>query len=457
MKGIVIDGGDDKGFVVNRDRDKLSQKIRLVRQHSQFLQNRVGEAPKPQQDLLLQAFEQLRVSLEELHVAEEELRQQNEELAYAHQEVELERQRYQELFDLAPDGYLVTNVEGKILEANQAAATLLNISKNFLIGKPVVNFIPEEDRRDFRSQLLRLGDIERIQEWEIRLQPRNARRIHASLSITTVHDRESKTIGWRWLVRDISDRKQAEEKLRLIQIQNLQLQEITRIKSQLLMVMSHELRTPMNSILGFSQLLLRRYYYMFPPELRDMVERIVNSGKHLLQLIEEILDFCKLETNSIELKAQEVDLVNLVTETTEELRSLAEQKNLALVLHLSIENPLIISDRNRLRQVLVNLLSNAIKFTETGGVIVEVQQINPDRVALMVKDTGIGIPESDLAYIFTEFWQVDKSTTRKYAGVGLGLAIADKLVRLMGGTISVESQLGEGSTFRVELPRSYEL
>jgi PAS domain S-box-containing protein len=442
---------------VNRERDKLGRKIRVVRQHSQFLQNFVGKSPESQEDLLLQAFEQLRTSLDELHVAEEELRQQNEQLVNIHQQVELERQRYQELFEFAPDGYLVTNVEGKILEANQAAATLLNISKNFLIGKPLVNFIPEEERRDFRSQLLKLGDMERIKEWELRLQPRKNQQFDASLSVVTIRDREGKSIGWRWLIRDISSRKQAEEKLRLIQIQNLQLQEITRIKSQLLMVISHELRTPMNSILGFSQLLLRRYYHVFAPELRDMIERIISSGKHLLRLIEEILDFCRLETNSIELKLQEFNLVNSVTEVTEEMRALAEQKNLALVLHTSIDNPTIVSDPTRLRQVLVNLLSNAIKFTETGGVIVEAEQIGEDRVALMIQDTGIGIPESDLAYIFTEFWQVDLSTTRKHPGVGLGLAISDKLIRLMHGTISVQSKLGEGSIFRVELPRNYEL
>lgn len=184
-----------------------------------------------------------------------------------------------------------------------------------------------------------------------------------------------------------------------------------------------------------------------------MVERIIKSGKHLLALIESILDFSKLESDKLELKLQEFNLVELVTATTEELRLLAEQKNLALVVHSNLENPRIINDSVRLRQVLVNLISNAIKFTETGGVFVEVQQLNHNRVVLMVKDTGIGIPESELTNIFREFWQVDRSTTRKHGGVGLGLAIVEKLVRLMNGTITVNSNLGEGSTFRLELPR----
>lgn len=434
--------------------DKFRQQIEEVRQRGQFLQHRVTESSTLQEDLMLQAIEELRTALEELHVAEEELHQQNEQLTIANQQVALERQRYQELFDFAPDGYLVTNTEGKILEGNQAAAQLLNISKSFLVGKALVNFIPEEERRAFRTQLLQLSQMQRIQEWEIRLQPRKGNIFDASLSVTTVLASENKLLGLRWLVRDITSRKQAEEKLRSIQQENLELQESAAIKTQMMSVLSHELRTPLNSILGFSQLLLHRYYNLFPPELRDMVERITRSGKHLLGLIENMLDFSKLERDRLELNIQELNLVELVTATTEELRCLAQQKNLTLVLHANIENPIVVNDSIRLRQVLVNLVSNAIKFTDTGGVFVEVQQGNQDQVVLMVKDTGIGIPESELAHIFQEFWQVDKSTTRKYGGIGLGLAIANKLVRLMNGTINVESNLGEGSTFRVLLPRN---
>jgi len=447
----VIGGGDKKRCAVNLD--KFGQQIQEVLHRSQFLEDCVSESPRQHEHLLAQAFEELRTALEELRVAEEELRQQNEQLVLARQEVEVERLRYQELFEFAPDGYLVTDTYGKILEANRAAATVLNISKNYLIGKTLSSFIPEEERYAFRTQLTHLREIEQIQEWEIRLQPRRGHIFDASLNVTTIKDKQGNPLGWRWLVRDITARKQAEAKLQAIQLQNMQLQEVARIRTQIMSVLSHELRTPMNSILGFSQLLLRRYYHLFPPEIRDMVERIIKSGKHLLTLIESILDYSKLESDKLELKLQELNLVELVTATTEELRLLAEQKNLALVVHSNLENPRIINDSVRLRQVLVNLISNAIKFTETGGVFVEVQQLNPNRVVLMVKDTGIGIPESELTNIFQEFWQVDRSTTRKQGGVGLGLAIVDKLVRLMKGTITVNSNLGQGSTFRVELPR----
>jgi PAS domain S-box-containing protein len=433
--------------------ENFGRQVREVRQHTQFLHHRVRESSERQQDLLAEAFEELRTALEELHVAEEELRQQNEQLAMACHETTTERQRYQELFDFAPDGYLVTDSQGKILEANYAAVNLLKISKNFLIGKLLVNFFPPEGRQAFREQLQRLFDMEGMQEWEVSLQPRRGDKFDASLTVKTIRDNEGKATGWRWLIRDITSRKQAEEKLRGIQIQNLKLQEVSLFKSQMLAVISHELRTPMNIILGFSQLLLRRYYHLLPPEIREMVEKIVQSGKHLLTLIEDILDFCKLETNKIELNLQEFNVVELVTRILEEMKPLAERKNLTLILHSTLKNPNIINDRDRLQQVIINLVNNAIKFTETGGVFVEIQQVNGDRLILMVKDTGLGIPETEIAHIFTEFWQVDKSTTRKHGGVGLGLAIADKLVRLMKGTITVESTLGEGSTFRVELPR----
>lgn len=254
------------------------------------------------------------------------------------------------------------------------------------------------------------------------------------------------------MVRDITARKQAEEQLRAMKLENLQLQEATRLKSQFLAFMSHELRTPMNAILGFSQLLLRHPYNQFPPQARNMVERILSSARRLLVLIEDILDFSKLEAGRLELNLTEFNLADLVTKTVEELNCLAQQKHLALDVYINLQNPNVINDSDRVRQILVNLLSNAIKFTDIGKVNVEVLEIQ-ERVMLLVKDTGIGISEADLKNIFQEFRQVNQCLTRKQGGTGLGLAIVDQLVRLMKGSITVESKLGEGSTFRVELPR----
>lgn len=238
-----------------------------------------------------------------------------------------------------------------------------------------------------------------------------------------------------------------------IQLQNLQLMEAARLKSQFLATMSHELRTPMNAVIGFSQLLLRQRQNQLSPQQLDMVDRILSNGKHLLTLINDILDLSKIEAGRLELKLEEFNLPVLVRTTAEELRSLASEKHLDLQVEANLQNPQILNDSARLRQILVNLLSNAIKFTDTGSVCIKVQEISPDQVLLSVQDTGIGIAEENLKHIFEEFRQVDQSLAKKYPGTGLGLAITHSLVQLMHGKISVESHLGHGSTFNVKFPR----
>ena len=238
-----------------------------------------------------------------------------------------------------------------------------------------------------------------------------------------------------------------------IQLQNLQLMEAARLKSQFLATMSHELRTPMNAIIGFSQLLLRQKNSQLTPLQNDMMGRILNNGKHLLTIINDILDLSKMDAGKMELNLEEFHLVHLVKATAQELRSLAEEKHLAMLFKANMENPYVINDIDRTRQILVNLISNAIKFTETGMVEIEVEELQSDHIALTVRDTGIGISPEDLEHIFEEFRQVDQSLKKKHYGTGLGLAITDSLVQLMQGKISVESTLGEGSTFRVECSR----
>lgn len=244
-----------------------------------------------------------------------------------------------------------------------------------------------------------------------------------------------------------------ELKNKMLAQKNLQLLEAAKLKSHFLATMSHELRTPMNSILGFSQMLLRQRHNQLSNQQVDMIQRILNNGKHLLTLINDILDLSKIEAGRMELKPEPFDLEKLVKATIDELRSLADEKNIALQVSTELENPQVVNDSVRMRQILVNLLSNAIKFTEVGKVQVEVKEISPDWLALTVKDTGIGIAKQDLEHIFDEFRQVEQTLTRKYSGTGLGLAITKSLVQLMQGKINVESELGIGSTFYFEVPR----
>ncbi|AFY99289.1 hybrid sensor histidine kinase/response regulator [Calothrix sp. PCC 6303] len=238
-----------------------------------------------------------------------------------------------------------------------------------------------------------------------------------------------------------------------IQQQNIKLIEASQLKNKFLATISHELRTPMSSIIGFSQFLLRPKYGDLTPSQRDMVKRILDNGKHLLNLLNEVLDFSKLESGDFYLKLQIVNLSLIVSSVVAELSSLAEAKKLKLKVSDSLHNSMIYNDPLRTRQILMNLISNAIKFTNQGIVQIELREVDTSMIAITVTDTGIGIKAEDLPNIFDVFHQVDQSTTRPYSGTGLGLAIVNSLVSMMGGTITVNSEVNKGSSFRVEFPR----
>ncbi|WP_414619835.1 ATP-binding protein [Calothrix sp. CCY 0018] len=247
--------------------------------------------------------------------------------------------------------------------------------------------------------------------------------------------------------------KELEEKRQQIHIQNLKLLEASETKSKFLATMSHELRTPLNAIMAFSQMLQRKNKDNFSKQQVDMIERIHGNGKNLLALINDILDLSKIEAGGLKLHPEEFDLSQLINTTIDELRSLKSQKKLDIKVKINLENTKTINDRNRVRQVLVNLISNAIKFTDEGMVLIEATEISESDLAIIVKDTGIGISKDDTKHIFEPFRQINQTISRKYAGTGLGLAITQSLVKMMNGSVSVESKVAQGSTFRVELPR----
>ena len=244
--------------------------------------------------------------------------------------------------------------------------------------------------------------------------------------------------------------QELESQRQQIQLQNLKLRESAQVKSHFLATMSHELRTPMTAIIGFSQLLQRQ---SISESQLDMVGRILTNGKNLLALINDILDLSKIEAGHLDLKLEKFNLSNLLQVTAAELRSISAQKRIELAVQCHLTNDGIVNDSARLRQILVNLLSNALKFTDRGSVILEAKELNNDRLVITVRDTGIGIAPEDIPYIFEEFRQIDQTVTRRHAGTGLGLAITKRLVQIMNGHITVTSQAGKGSTFRIDLPR----
>jgi signal transduction histidine kinase len=241
------------------------------------------------------------------------------------------------------------------------------------------------------------------------------------------------------------------EQNRRLQWQATELEKANRLKSDFLASMSHELRTPINALIGYAALMLDRLYGELTPKQEQGLTRIQASAQHLLELINDILDLAKIEAGKMPVNVGEVRLAELASEIAEQVEPMMRKKALAFDVNVPADLPVLHTDRTKVRQILLNLLVNAGKFTHEGRVTLAARA-EPGGVALMVSDTGIGIAREDREAIWEDFRQVDQSRTREYGGTGLGLSITKKLVRALGGTVTVESEPGAGSTFTVRLP-----
>ncbi len=233
---------------------------------------------------------------------------------------------------------------------------------------------------------------------------------------------------------------------------NKEIEKAYKVKSEFLSSMSHELRTPLNSIIGFSSVLLGPTGDPLTPDQRMALEKVLKNGKHLLQLINDILDISKLESGRMMLSVETEDVSTVLSNCLLIVEPLIQSKRLSMTQDIQANLPALTTDIVKVRQILVNLLSNAGKFTEKGGIAITVKQKENGMVAFVIKDTGIGIEQNNFEKVFEEFQQVDSSSTRKYKGTGLGLPIARKLARMLGGNLTVESELGRGSTFTLTVP-----
>jgi signal transduction histidine kinase len=235
---------------------------------------------------------------------------------------------------------------------------------------------------------------------------------------------------------------------------NVELERVSRLKSEFLAHLSHELRTPLNAVTGFSELLLEETYGPLVPRQRRYVEEILASGRHLLQLINDVLDLSKIEAGRMDVRVEEFSLRQAIEGAVSVIQPLAQEKGLEVGVTIEPELDAVELDPGKTKQVLYNLMSNAAKFTDSGKVTISAARslTGGEWVELVVADTGIGIERKDQARIFREFEQVGGSHSGRYEGTGLGLALTRRLIELQGGTIAVESELGRGSRFVVRLP-----
>jgi signal transduction histidine kinase len=236
-----------------------------------------------------------------------------------------------------------------------------------------------------------------------------------------------------------------------IQDKSRQLEEASKHKSQFLANMSHELRTPLNAILGYTELIVDSVYGEAPEKMQATLKRITANGKHLLGLINDVLDLSKIEAGQLTLALDDYSMKDVVHSVYGAVEPLAADKKIALKADVAADLPSGRSDERRLTQVLLNLVGNAIKFTDSGEVAIRASASNGS-YSVSIRDTGPGISEADQAKLFQEFQQADNSITRKKGGTGLGLAISKCIVEMHGGQIKLESQVGKGSTFSITLP-----
>ena len=358
-----------------------------------------------------------------------------------------EKNNYLNNFDLILLDYLLPDIDG---------LNLLAALKKIDFNLPVIVLTGQGDEQ-IAVEMMKSGAADYLLKGKI--EPKtlskainNAIRINQAEQAVKLANQRLRASNELLLSKNLELERQQQQ----IKLQNIKLQESYNLKSDFLATMSHELRTPMNAIMGFSQLLLRQHTEPLSSQQQNLVERIFHNSNNLLNMINEMLDFSKIEAGKLELNPQRFDLKYLTRITVEELRSLAIEKQLSLVTDIQLEDNFIVQDANFVKRIMINLLSNAIKFTESGQIMVQVKEIDKTKIAIAVSDTGVGVALEDQGKIFEAFRQADQSFTRQHSGTGLGLAITNSLIKMMGGKISLDSTLGQGSTFTVEIPRKYD-
>jgi PAS domain S-box-containing protein len=363
----------------------------------------------------------------------------NEALADRNWELKEAEERARSLFESQGDLIVLRDAQGCLTFVNDAYCELARQPRSALIGSPFALKVLEQGDTALESNGTRIHD----QRVETALGPRWIAWREGLVRSDAGAPAEMQCVG-----RDVTDRTESE---RALSDARDQADAANRAKSRFLAMASHEIRTPLNGILGMSGLLLDT---PLTPEQMTYAKAVKTSGDALLALIEELLDYSKIEAGKLDLEHRPFALGTLIEDITELLAPRAQARKLEIAAYVDERLPQqVIGDAARLRQVLLNLAGNAIKFTTTGGVALIVEPgIWPNEISFLVRDTGIGIAPEAQQRIFREFEQADERIARSYGGTGLGLSISERIVKRMGGRITLESQPGTGSTFEVSIP-----
>jgi PAS domain S-box-containing protein len=359
------------------------------------------------------------------------------------------------LFESNIDAIMTTDPSGIITDVNKQMEVLTGSTRDELIGAPFKNYFTDPDRAEKSTkQVLR---EKKVTDYELTARARDGKETVVSFNATTFYDRERKLQGVFAAARDVTERKRLDQ---VLKEKNLELESARSVaektnlaKSDFLANMSHELRTPLNSIIGFSEVLQDRMFGPVNEKQAEYVNNILTSGRHLLSLINDILDLSKVESGKMELELSEFLLRESLDASMTMLMEKAQKSGIRLHLNLAPEADIrIVADQRKLKQILFNLLSNAVKFTPTGGSVNMNAARIGDFIEVTVSDTGIGISEEDIPKLFKTFTQLESVYTKEYEGTGLGLALTMQLVELHGGRIRLESEFGEGSRFSFTIP-----
>lgn len=407
----------------------------------------------------------------QLQVHQIELEMQNEELRRTQFELETARLRYFDLYDLAPLGYCTLSENGLILEANLMAAKMFDCSRGDLVNKSISSFIFKTDQDIYYLHRKRLIESGEPQSYELRIINSSGKPMWIHLNATYEKNADG-VPQLRKIMTDISERKQAERTLReseeryhkeqhrldqILQNSNIELKQATAIaekanlaKSDFLSNMSHELRTPLSAILGFAQLIDSGTPSPTATQKRNL-EQILRAGWYLLDLINEILDLALIESGKLSVSLEPVALAQVLRDCQTMVEHDAEKHRIEVTFRDIAAPYFVQADNTRLKQVLVNLLSNAIKYNKPNGtVVVSCAQISPERIRISVEDSGKGLLPEQIAQLFQPFNRLGQEYQAEQ-GTGIGLVMTKRLIELMDGEIGLKSDLGEGSTFWVEI------